>query len=220
MKNKIIAFLSLVIISVGCKKSENNIPTQDPVSLSLKLSTDSHFTSIVKNEMVLSNAIQNILVDKKMNADSLILLLSKLNSGDNNEAVIKKNLNNLGSPMLYEYLQNFSIEYKRNWINLTNTYNTIPTNVINEACSKYLQQQNLLSLNNGERISSNGMNITFGGQCGWGYSLCIAGATAGAVICHASCIGATAGFGAPVCLLLCGTIQVAAGAQCMKSYCN
>ena len=146
MKNKIIAFLSLVIISVGCKKSENNIPTQDPVSLSLKLSTDSNFTSIVKNEMVLSNAIQNILVDKKMNADSLILLLSKLNSGDNNEAVIKKNLNNLGSPMLYEYLQNFSIEYKRNWINLTNTYNTIPTNVINEACSKYLQQQNLLSL--------------------------------------------------------------------------
>ena len=29
MKNKIIAFLSLVIISVGCKKSENNIPTQE-----------------------------------------------------------------------------------------------------------------------------------------------------------------------------------------------
>ena len=57
-------------------------------------------------------------------------------------------------------------------------------------------------------------------HCTWGYDLCIAGVTAGAIICHSSCIGGTAGFGAPVCLLLCGTIQVAAGAQCMNSYCD
>jgi hypothetical protein len=62
------------------------------------------------------------------------------------------------------------------------------------------------------------------GPCGWRFNLCVIAAGAGAVLCHAGCdttaLAATAGLGIPACVYLCGTLQVAASAQCYDTYCK
>ncbi len=220
MKNKIITLLCLVIFTIACKKSETNMQSESIQSISTKLSTDSNFTNIIKKEIELSNLIQNILIKKNIKADSLISKLSKLNNGNQDLKLIKASLNDLGEPFLYEYLKEFRADYNKKWMKLMNTYKSIPSNDINEACNKYFVQQSILNIKSDGKIISNGFNTSFVRKCGWSYSLCVAGVSAAAVLCHAGCVGATAGFGAPVCLLLCGTIQVSAGVQCMSSFCN
>ena len=220
MKNKIIALLCLVMFTIACNKSDLNIQSETVKSISTKLSTDSNFTNIIKKEIELSNLIQNILIKKNIKADSLISKLSKLNNGNQDLKLIKASLNDLGEPFLYEYLQEFRVDYNKKWMKLMNTYKSIPYNDINEACNKYFVQQSILNIKSDGKISSNGFNTSFVAKCGWSYSLCVAGVSAAAVLCHAGCVGATAGFGAPVCLLLCGTIQISAGVQCMSSFCN
>jgi hypothetical protein len=60
--------------------------------------------------------------------------------------------------------------------------------------------------------------------CTWGYGVCIAGATAAAVLCHASCdttaLATTAGLGIPACVGLCATVQTAASLACYKTFCD
>lgn len=68
-------------------------------------------------------------------------------------------------------------------------------------------------------------NQTFArADCGWRYSLCLGGAFAGAVLCHAGCdttaLALTAGLGIPACVAACGTLQVFASVQCYDSYCS
>ena len=57
-------------------------------------------------------------------------------------------------------------------------------------------------------------------SCNWKYNLCIAGAVAGGILCHGGCTGGTAGFGAPVCVAICLTIQAAASTLCWDTYCS
>ena len=60
-------------------------------------------------------------------------------------------------------------------------------------------------------------------SCGWRYYLCAGAATAGAILCQGGCdttaLAFTAGFGIPACVVLCGTLQVAAIATCADNYC-
>ncbi|MFY7693373.1 MAG: hypothetical protein ACOVRE_00110, partial [Sediminibacterium sp.] len=100
-----------------------------------------------------------------------------------------------------------------------NRYGKMNEQDIKDASRFYFEQEKLFAVSE-NKIRSNSIKPSAKNHCTWGYDLCIAGVTAGAIICHSSCIGGTAGFGAPACVLLCGTIQVAAGAQCMNSYCN
>ncbi len=118
-----------------------------------------------------------------------------------------------------KYLSEFQSTYYFSWEKLNNTYGTIKDQDIKDASKTYFQQEKLFALNQ-NNIRSNNLKPNLTNHCTWGYDLCIAGVTAGAILCHAGCISGSAGFGTPACILLCGTMQVAAGAQCMKGYCD
>ncbi len=129
------------------------------------------------------------------------------------------NASSVNDPKLLEYLTQFNSDYYKAWNNLKNRYGKIKEQDIKDASRLYFEQKKLFAVNE-NKLRSNSIKPNAKNQCSWGYDLCIAGVTAGAILCHAGCIGGTAGFGAPACVLLCGTMQVAAGAQCMKGYCD
>lgn len=60
--------------------------------------------------------------------------------------------------------------------------------------------------------------------CNWRYYVCMAAATAGAILCHAACdttaLALTAGAGIPACFLLCASLQTYAGIECGDKYCT
>jgi hypothetical protein len=184
----------LIIIVLGCILSGcKKMEVGLPASINIpeSLSRDSNFKVLVQLEIALKDKI----IAEQINASSM------------------------NDPRLVKYLTQFNAEYYKAWNKLKNRYDNMNEQDIKDASKTYFQQEKLFALNE-NTVQSNSIQSNAMNHCTWGYDLCIAGVTAGAIICHSSCIGGTAGFGAPVCLLLCGTIQVAAGAQCMNSYCD
>lgn len=184
----------LIIIVLGCILSScKKMEVGLPTSINIpeSLSRDSNFKVLVQLEIALKDKI----IAEQINASSM------------------------NDPRLVKYLTQFNAEYYKAWNKLKNRYGNMNEQDIKDASKTYFQQEKLFAVNE-NKIQSNSIQANAMNHCTWGYDLCIAGVTAGAIICHSSCIGGTAGFGAPVCLLLCGTIQVAAGAQCMNSYCD
>ena len=162
----------------------------------------------------------NINFHESLSRDSSFIILVNLELDLKNiiaENKINKNIEE--NPALVNFLKQFNSAYYKAWHDLNKQYRNINERDIKIASRLYFEQQKLLAIQQNQ-IKSNSIQPNAKNHCTWGYDLCIAGVTAGAIICHSSCIGGTAGFGAPACVLLCGTIQVAAGAQCMNSYCN
>ncbi len=191
MKN--INALLIVIILVYILSGCKKIETSLPANINIheSLSRDSSFKVLVQLELALKDKI----IKEQINANSV------------------------NDPNLLNYLRTFNSEYYKAWNKLKNRYGKMNEQNIKDASRLYFEQQKLLAIQQNQ-IKSNNIQPNAKNHCTWGYDLCIAGVTAGAIICHSSCIGGTAGFGAPACVLLCGTIQVAAGTQCMNSYCN
>ena len=162
----------------------------------------------------------NINIPESLSRDSNFKVLVQLEIALKDKIIAEQiNASSMNDPKLLKYLTQFNTEYYKAWNKLKNRYGNMNEQDIKDASKTYFQQEKLFVVNE-NNIRSNSFKPNLTNHCTWGYDLCIAGVTAGAIICHSSCIGGTAGFGAPVCLLLCGTIQVAAGAQCMNSYCD
>ena len=162
----------------------------------------------------------SINIPESLSRDSNFKVLVQLEIALKDKIIAEQiNASSLNDPKLVKYLTQFNAEYYNAWNKLKNRYGNMNKQDIKDASKTYFQQEKLFALNE-NRVQFNSIQSNAMNHCSWGYDLCIAGVTAGAIICHSSCIGGTAGFGAPVCLLLCGTIQVAAGAQCMNSYCD
>jgi hypothetical protein len=162
----------------------------------------------------------SINIPESLSRDSNFKVLVQLEIALKDKIIAEKiNASSMNDPRLVKYLTQFNAEYYKAWNKLKNRYGNMNEQDIKDASKTYFQQEKLFAVNE-NKIQSNSIQANAMNHCTWGYDLCIAGVTAGAIICHSSCIGGTAGFGAPVCLLLCGTIQVAAGAQCMNSYCD
>jgi len=162
----------------------------------------------------------NINIPESLSRDSNFKVLVQLEIALKDKIIAEQiNASSMNDPKLLKYLTQFNTEYYKAWNKLKNRYGNMNEQDIKDASKTYFQQEKLFAVNE-NKIQSNSIQANAMNHCTWGYDLCIAGVTAGAIICHSSCIGGTAGFGAPVCLLLCGTIQVAAGAQCMNSYCD
>jgi hypothetical protein len=162
----------------------------------------------------------SINIPESISRDSNFKVLVQLEIALKDKIIAEQiNASSVNDPKLVKYLTQFNAEYYKAWNKLKNRYGNMNEQDIKDASKTYFQQEKLFALNE-NKVQSNSIQANAMNHCSWGYDLCIAGVTAGAIICHSSCIGGTAGFGAPVCLLLCGTIQVAAGAQCMNSYCD
>ena len=162
----------------------------------------------------------NINIHESLSRDSSFKVLVQLELALKDKIIKEQiNANSVNDPNLLNFLKQFNSAYYKAWHDLNKQYRNIKEQDIKDASRLYFEQQKLLAIQQNQ-IKSNSIQPNAKNHCTWGYDLCIAGVTAGAIICHSSCIGGTAGFGAPACALLCGTIQVAAGAQCMNSYCN
>ena len=162
----------------------------------------------------------NTNISESLSRDSSFKLIVQLELALKDKIIKEQiNTNSVNDPNLLNYLTKFNSDYYKAWNNLKNIYGKIKEQDVKDASKSYFEQQKLFAVGE-NKILSNSIKQNAKNHCTWGYDLCIAGVTAGAIICHSSCIGGTAGFGAPACVLLCGTIQVAAGAQCMNSYCN
>jgi hypothetical protein len=162
----------------------------------------------------------SINIPESLSRDSNFKVLVQLEISLKDKIIAEQiNGSSMNDPKLVKYLTQFNAEYYKAWNKLKNRYVNMNEQDIKDASKTYFQQEKLFALNE-NKVQSNSIQSNAMNHCTWGYDLCIAGVTAGAIICHSSCIGGTAGFGAPACLLLCGTIQVAAGAQCMNSYCD
>jgi hypothetical protein len=184
----------LIIIVLGYMLSgckKIEIGMPSYVNISESLSRDSSFKVLIQLEIALKDKITG----EQINASSV------------------------NDPKLHNYLTQFNSDNNKAWNNLKSRYGKIKEQDIKDASRFYFEQQKLFAVSE-NKIRSNSIKPNIKNQCTWGYDLCIAGVTAGAILCHAGCIGGTAGFGAPACVLLCGTMQVAAGAQCMKGYCD
>ncbi len=200
MKN-IKAILTIIVIGYilsSCNKNEFSQPIS--INIAESISKDSSFNTIVELELELKTKVEGILLEKNLSSDQLNRLVNK-------------------DPELLNYFKEFILVYYKAWRNLNNKYSNIKEKDIMDASKAYFEQRKILAINE-NKIKSTSIKPNLLNQCSWRFDLCVAGVTAGAILCHAGCIGATAGLGAPACVLLCGTIQVAAGAECMKSYCD
>lgn len=162
----------------------------------------------------------NTNISESLSRDSSFKLIVQLELALKDKIIVEQiNTSSMNDPNLLNYLTKFNSDYYKAWNNLKNRYGKIKEQDVKDASKSYFEQQKLFAVGE-NKILSNSIKPNAKNQCTWGYDLCIAGVTAGAILCHAGCIGGTAGFGAPACVLLCGTMQVAAGAQCMKGYCD
>jgi len=62
--------------------------------------------------------------------------------------------------------------------------------------------------------------IALTNNCDKEYFTCMAKALATAIMCHAGCIALSAGFGTPMCVLLCMSIEISDGLECAEKYCG
>lgn len=200
----------------ACKKSESIINSQSPIIESLL--NDTSFNKIINNEIELRNRLESICLEKNLDINELNLKIKLIIEKSSSLNELKNNLNKNINDNFYEFLVNFNSQYSQNWDNLNKKYSSIKEVEIKEATIQYFNRRSILLYEN--KTKSNGIKANMKNQCSWGYDLCIAGATSAAILCHVGCVGSTAGLGTPACVLLCGTIQVAAGAQCMSSFCN
>jgi len=162
----------------------------------------------------------NVHIHESLSRDSNFKVLVQLELALKDKIIEEQiNANSVNDPNLLNYLTQFNSEYYKAWNKLKNRYGKMNEQDIKDASRFYFEQEKLFAVSE-NKIRSNSIKPNAKNQCTWGFDLCIAGVTAGAILCHAGCIGGTAGFGAPACVLLCGTMQVAAGAQCMKGYCD
>ena len=162
----------------------------------------------------------NVHIHESLSRDSSFKVLVQLELALKDKITVEQiNASSVNDSKLLKYLTQFNSDYYKAWNNLKNRYGKMKEQDIKDASRFYFEQQKLFAVSE-NKIRSNSIKPNAKNQCTWGFDLCIAGVTAGAILCHAGCIGGTAGFGAPACILLCGTMQVAAGAQCMKGYCD
>ena len=208
MKNQfsVIALIFAFLVLSSCaKKIDENGSTDFEIKTD-QLSKDNSFKGIIELENNLSDEIKKVMLSKNISKDDFLILLENIKSNSKTDSDFKSKLEENNMPELYNILNKFKSAFNEHWGILEKKYNRLSSNMINVASNKYFENNQFKKIysTNKKTFSINNDNIAR--ACGWGYSLCLAGATAGAILCHAGCIGGTAGLGAPVCVVLCGTI--------------
>lgn len=207
----------IIIFTVSCTKPDPYISNDSDTELYNNL----NFIAIFHQEKELLDFIKNASKSKGITLDSLLLKITEISNNGLDLDNQKKEIDLLLGVGSVDFLEKFAIIYVNNYNKIKNNKN-YTLEKIDDACKRLYTQSYVINLNQKPRESINindGFVINKVDNCGIRYYLCMAGATAVAISCHASCISATAGFGTPVCLVLCGTIQVAAGVACIDNYC-
>lgn len=187
------------------------------------LSQDTHFIQLVNMEQTLNNFIVELAAHKGL---TIFELKNKIQSLNDNQLHSIRGIEAIKEFLGAEnmlYLDEYAKNYRMHWKLLDTKNNDVSLQNIEEGCKQLYAQSyksvtptgsSLFSVASNSLIAVNKVD-----NCGWRFPLCMAAATSGAILCHAACIGGTAGLGTPACILLCGTLQAAAGVACIDNYC-
>lgn len=222
MKNtllQIILVLTFLVLS-SCKKIIHEKEISQFEIKTDQISKDASFKNIIELENNLCSDIEKIMNSKNMHIESFLKLIENIKIDSKTDIDFKNKLVENNMPELYNKLSVFRSSFGEQWKILENKYNRLSSNEINVSSNKYFENNQFKKIYSFNKTTFSINNNYISRACGWGYSLCLAGATAGAILCHAACISGTAGFGAPACVILCGTIQVSIGVACISSYCD
>jgi hypothetical protein len=212
-----IILLSLTII--GCSKTEKMPLAVETHSLSM----DSNFIKVVQLEQNLSDFIFALANQKGLTPNEFKNKIQSLRDKDLHSNSNNSNVNDYIGADNVAYLNDFAQNYRVRWSKINANYTYIPVQKLQEACQQiYTQQYNLkavMPVGSATTTTLSLVGINKAGDCGWKYYLCMAAATSAGILCHGNCIGLTAGFGTPGCVILCGTLQTAAGVACIDNFC-
>lgn len=215
-----IILLGIIYTLSGCTKT---VKEQQPFTQA-PLAQDTSFIKIVNLEQELYLFMLKLAETKGLTMLELKKKIQGLYDMDVKANTGGKLLNDFIGHASMKYLNEYANAYKGTWEKLNTKHPYISIQNIDEACKQlYAQRYNSITLGNaslGEVAKNSFLTVNKISECGWRYSLCIAAATAGSILCHSSCIGGTAGLGTPACIVLCGTIQAAAGVACIDNYCT
>jgi hypothetical protein len=222
MKNQIFGLLLICIFFIGCTKQEMVAPVESSVNSNL-LARDSNFIKILEQEKQLTRFINQLAIEKGLTIVELQNKLQYLHDKDLHSGSGDQILYAFLGEANVNYMSSYIKKYRQNLQSLNHKYTYISIQDIDSAVKQVYQNEFNFPLVNTSSMDIRSTNayleVNKEKDCGWKYTICIAGATSAAIFCHIGCIGSTAGIGAPVCVILCGTIQAAAGLVCIDNYC-
>ncbi len=219
MKYQFFRVFAFCAILGSCSKT-----SVEPMAIKTnKLSQDTNFINVVNQERDLLKFISHLAVTKGMTLVELKNKIESLNDKDLNSSNASYLVDEFIGNENVSFLKDYAKKYSNNWNQINRKFNYVSMQQIDTACNQVLSQEinsQLLKSVIIDRIATNSLiEINMLNDCGWKYSLCTSAALATGILCHANCIGLTAGLGTPVCVLLCGTIEAAAGVACIDNYC-
>jgi hypothetical protein len=215
----IVFALMISTIICGCSKNTINEKLYDPTNLS----NDEKFIELATETYDFINFLSQKVKQNSLKLTSLQQQLSQLQnenlSFDEQMTAIDKIFKGKISVRLATHMK----IYSTNWKLIKASYSSIPVEILNKECAEVLRNKTKKT-NNNVAFREYDEFIEPEGGCGWRYYLCSGAATAGAILCHAGCdttaLATTAGAGIPICVALCGTLQVWAISQCNDNYCS
>ncbi len=219
MKNKTVVLLGMLMLSFsifsGCSKNDEKQVKLDPVLLN----KDPAFIALTTEMNSFLGYVRQLTrekgIDQKTMLDDLALLQGKNLTYEAQMMALDKLYKTNLSVKLREHMK----LYAKIWPEITSRYNYIDQPSLETECAEVIRE----NLTNYTQRREAGTGILYvdefaGGDCGWRYTLCIAAATAGAILCDAAC--ATTTLAMPACVLACATLQTYAGVQCYDTYCK
>jgi hypothetical protein len=218
-KISILFALMISTIICGCSKNAINEKLKEPSNLN----DDVTFIELTTDTYDFINFLSQNVKQNSLKFTSLQQQLSQLQnenlSFDEQMTAIDKIFKGTISVRLATHMK----IYSTNWNLIKAAYSTIPVEILNKECAEVLRNK-AKKINKNVAFREYDEFIESEGGCGWRYYLCSGAATAGAILCHAGCdttaLATTAGVGIPVCVALCGMLQVWAISQCYDNYCS
>jgi hypothetical protein len=207
----LLILVSFSIYAVSCKKTGKTSELIDP-SL---LSEDEDFVSLIVETNDFLGYLQQTIKQKKLSISDLQLKLNNISTNKLSEVDETNQIDELFQSAVFEKTKSHTKNFSDIWQRLKNKYGNISSADIEKETSEVFENKaNFNKL----KIPSSFSSLTESG-CGGRYYLCMAGATAAGITCHAGCVGGTAGLGAPLCVLLCGSLQVSLSLDCSDRFC-
>lgn len=204
VRESFIGFLLILILSLsntGCTKSSLSADV-------VPLHQDKNFVAIITTTDSLITSIKEEINNNKIEYSLIKLKLEQLVSKNVSEPEQVKQLENILGSGIALKIQEYSNKFSKNWTVL-NTKN-ITSDQLQKECELVFKTKYLLN----NPVEGGGD----GAGCGWRYYICMAAATAGAIICHSACV--TTGPGVVACVALCLTLQAQAAVICSDNYCS
>ncbi|PZX60923.1 hypothetical protein [Hydrotalea sandarakina] len=213
-------------IILECSKNLSKPKLANPKSLS----EDRVFINLVTETYNYLKFIAVILKEKKLKQSLVLSNLSELRDRNLPYAEQMEIIDDIFKSQVSQRLEKYLKTHEALWISLQLRYEPLSQEILTTECAEVfsklheskMQNRNTVFSTSTEDVAVGYLDDGYG--CGWRYSLCVAAATATAILCHASCettaLATTAGLGIPACVALCGTAQVAAGVYCYDKYCK